>query len=217
MPDFTPADGTGAEMRLDHLAVAGETLEQAQARVEEALGVPMQPGGEHAVFHTHNALLGLEDGLYLEAIAVNPAAPAPERARWFDLDRFRGSARLTNWICQVSDLPMALGDLPAGMGQPVALRRAALRWRMAVPESGGLPFDNCAPALIQWDTPIHPAQMLEPRGVRLRRLTVQHPEADALRALFGSRLQDDRLYFDAGAPALVADFETPHGPRTLSS
>ncbi len=57
-------------MLLDHLAVSGETLEAAQNYVEEALGVSMQTGGEHAVFHTHNKLMGLADGLYLEAIAI---------------------------------------------------------------------------------------------------------------------------------------------------
>ena len=91
-------------LELDHLAVSGATLEAARAAVEDALGVPMQPGGEHDVFHTHNTLLGLEDGLYLEAIAINPAAPTPDRPRWFDLDRFEGSARLSNWICRTDDI-----------------------------------------------------------------------------------------------------------------
>lgn len=204
-------------MLLDHLAVAGESLQEARAYVEDTLGVAMQPGGEHAVFHTHNALLGLEDGLYLEAIAINPEAPQPDRKRWFDLDRFSGRARLTNWICQTSDIVAVLADLPAEMGQSVALQRGALRWRMAVPESGVLPFENCAPALIQWDTPTHPAQMLAPSGVRLRRLTVRHPEAAALSSLFETRLRDDRLCFEKGPRALSAEFDTPHGPRDLMS
>ena len=50
-------------MLLDHLAVSGDTLEAAQNYVEEALGVSMQMGGEHAVFYTHNKLMGLADGL----------------------------------------------------------------------------------------------------------------------------------------------------------
>ncbi|WP_300062221.1 VOC family protein [uncultured Roseobacter sp.] len=204
-------------MQLDHLAVAGESLHEAQAFVEEALGVPLQPGGEHAFFHTHNALLGLEDGLYLEAIAINPAAPQPERSRWFDLDRFSGPARLTNWICRTDDIATALMDLPAGMGSPVALQRGPLRWRMAVPDNGVLPFENSAPALIQWDTTLHPAQMLAPSGVWLRRFTVQHPEAEALGDLLTVRLQDDRLRFETGPRGLFAAFDTPHGPRELSS
>ena len=113
-------------MELDHIAVAGETLAEATAHVEAALGVPMQPGGEHAVFHTHNTLMGLADGLYLEAISVNPAAPVPERPRWFDLDRFAGPARLTNWICRCDDLDATLAALPDGFGAPVELQRGDL-------------------------------------------------------------------------------------------
>lgn len=49
-------------MQFDHIAVAAATLAEAIEHVESALGVKMQPGGEHAVFHTHNTLLGLEEG-----------------------------------------------------------------------------------------------------------------------------------------------------------
>ncbi len=204
-------------IELDHLAVSGVTLEEAQAHVEEALGIAMQPGGQHAVFHTHNALLGLEDGLYLEAIAIDPAAPKPDRPRWFDLDRFSGAARLTNWICRASDLEVTLEGLPQGMGTPVALQRGALRWRMAVPDDGVLPFDNTAPALIQWDAAEHPARVLACTGIRLQRLTVRHPEGDALETLVSGSLRDDRLRFETGDRGLSAIFATPHGPRDLSS
>lgn len=204
-------------MQLDHVAVAGSTLQEAREYVEAALGVALQPGGEHAVFHTHNALLGLEDGLYLEAIAVNPAAPPPERPRWFDLDRFQGPARLTNWICRTQDMAAALDALPDTMGRPVALARGALRWRMAVPESGILPFDNCAPALIQWDVDTHPAALLPASGVRLRRLTISHPDAAALQAMLGPHLEDDRVAYEAGPAGFAAAFDTPHGARSLAS
>ena len=79
-------------IELDHLAVAGESLKAASDLAAQVLGVPLQPGGAHAVFGTHNHLLGLGDALYLEAIAVDPDAPAPAYARWFDLDRFNGPA-----------------------------------------------------------------------------------------------------------------------------
>lgn len=202
-------------LELDHIAVAGATLAEARHYVENALGLSLQPGGQHAVFHTHNALLGLEDGLYLEAIAINPDAPVPDRPRWFDLDRFAGAPRLTNWICRTADMDGALGALQMELGAPVALQRGDLDWRMAVPHSGILPFDNCAPAVIQWDGGVHPAQRLAPSGVRLRRLTVRHPEAEALSAHLAGALADDRIAFETGAAALQAEFETPHGPRVL--
>ncbi|MEL7099517.1 MAG: VOC family protein [Pseudomonadota bacterium] len=201
-------------MILDHLAVAGETLATARAHVEEALGMPMQPGGQHAVFATHNALMGLADGLYLEAISTDPGQPAPTRARWFDLDRFAGPPRLQNWICRTNDMA-ELAACPDGAGAPVDLTRGDLRWQMSVPEDGVLPFDNVWPALIRWQVDAHPAQMLKPTGVALKRLVLCHPEADSLRAALRRVLSDARVVVEAGEPALRAEFETPHGPRTL--
>lgn len=202
-------------MKLDHLAISGETLADAQAYAEEALGVSLQAGGEHAVFHTHNALLGLADGLYLEAIAINPTAPAPDRPRWFDLDRFQGAARLTNWICRSDDLDADLRRFPGDLGAPVQLQRGDLRWRMAVPASGILPFDNCAPAAIEWQTVDHPADQLTPSGLRLRRLTLRHPQALDLEAACAQIISDDRLVFEMGVKGMAAVFETPHGERTI--
>lgn len=199
-------------MLLDHLAVAGETLEDASAHVEEALGVRLLEGGKHEKFGTHNRLLGLKDGLYLEAIAIDPQAPNPERTRWFDLDRFEGQPRLTNWICRVPDIEAALSMFPDGAGQPIDLTRGTLCWRMAVPPNGRLPFDNLFPALIQWQGDLHPAQMLQDSLCRLRRLVVSHPDAMALARHLGDL---DQVDFESGPAALLAEFDTPHGVRVL--
>jgi hypothetical protein len=202
-------------MELDHIAVAGESLSEATAHVQDALGVRMQQGGDHAVFHTHNTLLGLEDGLYLEAIAINPDAPVPDRARWFDLDRFSGPARLTNWICRCDNLDAALNALPDGFGTPVQLQRGDLRWRMAVPETGVLPFDNCAPALIEWQGDAHPAQRLLQTGCRLNSLKVSHPDAANLATLLAPFLKDERVSFIKGNACLQAEFEVAGAKATL--
>lgn len=200
-------------MELDHFAIAANTLAEATAHVEEALGVPLQPGGEHAVFGTHNRLLGLADGLYLEAIAIDPEATPERQPRWFDLDRFDGAARITNWICRSSDLDSTLAALPVDAGAPVSLTRGDLSWQMAVPKSGILPYDNIFPALIQWQGP-HPAPRLTQQGCSLRRLVVSHPEAQALAELLP--LDDARVVFEPGPAALRAEIDTPHGLRHLS-
>lgn len=202
-------------MLFDHLVVGSTDLDAARAHVEDALGVSMQPGGAHAVFQTHNALMGLEDGLYLEAIAPNPAVPAPVRPRWYDLDRFSGDAALSNWACAVRDMENVLVDMPDGTGSPVAVSRDALSWRMAVSQEGTTPFDNLWPALIEWPTGVHPAGNLEPTGVRLRRFTLTHPLGDALADALARHLTDDRVAVEVGPVALKADFDTPNGPRSL--
>jgi len=200
-------------LTLDHLAVAGETLAEAVAHVEEALGVEMGSGGEHAHFGTHNQLIGLADGIYLEAIAANPAAGDLPYPRWFDLDRLHGAPRLGNWICRTDDMDAELARLDVDAGKVVHLTRGDLRWRMAVPDSGVLPFDNRFPALIQWDVAVTPAEILAPSGVALARLEVAHPEHEDLAAHVG--VSDPRVVFVAGKPALQATFDTPHGQRVL--
>ena len=202
-------------MKFDHLVVGATSLAAAQAHIEDALSVSMQPGGAHGVFQTHNALLGLEDGLYLEAIAPNPAVPAPTRPRWYDLDRFTGPARLSNWACAVNDMEAALADMPDGTGAPVAVNRGALTWRMAVSSQGTTPYDNLWPALIEWPRGVHPAASLAPTGIRLRRLTLVHPEARALADALWRHLTDDRVAIETGPPAMQADFSTPQGDRIL--
>ena len=199
-------------MELDHIAVAGETLDAAVDHVEAALGVPLQAGGQHQVFGTHNRLLGLADGLYLEAIAIDQDA-TPERSPcWFDLDNFSGTPRLTNWICRTIGLPALLKSLPEGAGTPVALTRGDLVWDMAVPANGKLPYDNLFPALIEWHSD-HPAPRLDQQGCALRRLVIAHPDAADLEELLP--MNDGLLVFETGAAAVEAEFDTPHGIRVL--
>lgn len=202
-------------MQLDHIAVAGATLAEATEAVETALGVALQPGGQHPIFGTHNTLLGLADGLYLEAIAIDPAVPAPTRPRWFDLDHFTGRARPTNWICRTDDLEQLIARSTLDIGQPVALARGDLRWLMAVPADGRLPFDNMHPALIQWQGTLHPGAILADSGCGLRRLVVAHPKANALRGALQPALSDARVVFETGNAGLLVEIDTPHGLRVL--
>ena len=201
-------------LELDHLAVAAATLEEGRAAVEEALGVRLQPGGQHAHFATHNMLLGFDDGLYLEVIAVDPGGAAPSYARWFDLDRFEGPPKLNNWICRSDDLVADVARFPDA-GRPVALTRGNLNWRMAVPETGVLPYDNLFPALMQWDCADHPAQRLQASGCALARLIVSHPAAGELAGSLAPVLHDDRVQFEKGPTGLRAEITTPAGLRVL--
>jgi hypothetical protein len=201
-------------MRLDHLAVAAGSLAEGVAAVEAALGLPLAGGGQHLTMGTHNRLLGLGD-VYLEVIAVDPSLPSPCRPRWFDLDRFQGPPRLANWVVACDDLAAALTEAPAGAGVPTDFARGDLRWQMAVPGDGMLPFDGAFPALIQWAGAAHPIKVLPDSGARLVRLDIAHPEAEALRkALAG--LVDPRVVIVPGlVKAMQATFSTPHGPRVL--
>ena len=75
----------GNFMKIDHFAVPGMKLEEATEYVESTLGYKMEKGGKHKLFGTHNNLLGLKDGMYIEAIAVDPAVKNLNFSRWFNL------------------------------------------------------------------------------------------------------------------------------------
>lgn len=202
-------------LRFDHLAVSTLDLAEGVAAVETALGVALAGGGQHPHMATHNRLLGLGD-LYLEVIAADPSAVAPDWPRWFDLDNFRGKPRLTNWVACCDSISAAVAASPAGVGIPVALQRGDYRWQMAVPADGRLPFDGCFPALIAWTGSLHPARALPESGVRLQRLEVAHPEAQALNAALAGLFEDARVVIVPGAAkAMRATFSTPHGLRVL--
>ncbi len=192
---------------FDHLALAATDLAAGRAHVEGRLGVTLEAGGRHAAFGTHNALLSLGPEEYLEVIAIDPEAPPPGRARWFDLDRFSGAPRVTNWIVRVPDLARA-----GAPGVPLELERGAYRWTMAVPEDGILPHDNLHPAVIEWRGP-HPAAALPDRGVRLRELVVRGPDPEALAELPG--VSDPRVRIEGGAAGIAAAFDTPGGVAWL--
>lgn len=202
---------------LDHLAVACGALDEGREAVEAALGVPLQVGGKHAHFGTQNMLLRLEDGLYLEIIAIDPLVEPEQKPRWFDLDRFSGAPRLSNWICATQDLDEAIAVAPVGIGGPIALQRGNLEWKMAVPDSGILPFDNCFPALIEWGGDRrNPSYRLTPQRCSLMRLVIGHPDATELESSLAGLLEDGRIVFEkAQKPELMAEFKTPNGLRVL--
>ncbi|WP_039019956.1 VOC family protein [Halocynthiibacter namhaensis] len=199
---------------FDHIAIAAETLAEGVEYVEDMLGVSMAAGGEHPLMGTHNRLLGLADGLYMEVISINPDVPNPDRRRWFDLDNFKGQPRVTNWILRCDDLAAGIDAAPKESGVPISLSRADLRWQMAVPDTGKLPFDNCSPALIAWDGAAHPAQRLPASGLRLSNFEIHHPQAIELEDYFINTV-GPKLQFQADDPGFIAHFDTPQGVKVL--
>jgi len=203
-------------MLLDHIAIGCESLDEGCVWTEAALGVSLRPGGQHQRFGTHNRLLGLGDGVYLEVIAIDPTA-THSGPRWFGLEQFRGAPRLVNWICSTGDLDADLARAPVAAGRELDLERGDLKWRIAVPEDGSLPLGGGYPTLIEWAAGTHhPADRLGPSGVRLLDWTVRHPDADMLRASLAPELTGVPVRFErASAPAFRARFATPKGEVVL--
>ncbi|WP_175846336.1 VOC family protein [Burkholderia arboris] len=224
-------------LTLDHLVIAAHTLDEGVRHVADALGIEPAGGGRHPLMRTHNALFGAWGGLYLEVIAIDPDAPAPDdgakppRARMFGLDDPAMHARLAqgpflaHWVARV-DRPRQLAlwqsQYPDRIAPVVAMQRGDLHWGLTVPEDGSFPAwqgsgDGVAPSLIQWDSARHPAESLPGDGVALKALKGAHPHTDTIREqldwLGATHLLD--LESTDGPPALVAEFDTPQGARTL--
>ena len=143
-------------MRIDHLVVAARTLDEGAAWVESKLGVAPVPGGKHPVMGTHNRLLFIGPGRFLEVIAVDPDAEEPGRARWFDLDdpamraRIARAPELIHWVERTDDIDAALRQYAEPV-EVLSLARGNYRWRIGVPRDGRRPGGGTLPTLIQWE------------------------------------------------------------------
>jgi hypothetical protein len=207
-------------LALDHLVVAARTVEEGAAWLEARMGVPTVAGGRHALMGTHNRLLALADGAYLEIIATDPGAPPPGRPRWFSLDdpamrrRLEAGPALVHWVARTDDLDAARAAAPDLVGEILALSRGDYRWRIGVPADGALPAGGAFPTLIQWEGDRHPAAALPGSGCGLDRLSLRSPAAGALlerlRALGLPDGAPVRL-LEAGATGLSAVLRSPRG------
>jgi len=210
---------------IDHLVVVAADLDAGAAWLEERLGVPLAPGGKHATMGTHNRLLKLGPRLYLELIAIDPAAPKPARARWFGLDdpalhaRIAERPRLIHWVARCNDIEAASAACPEPLGDVLDLSRGDLRWRISVPADGHLPGNGLLPSLIQWQSPAQPAELMPEHGCALMKLEGFHPEPTRIRAALAALgLKEMLALFPAEpgeTPGLVAYLKTPAGLRDI--
>jgi hypothetical protein len=232
-PPETPSAGG---LEPDHLVVAARTLDEGAAWCEATTGVAPGPGGRHPLMGTHNRLLSLATAsgapAYLEIIAIDPQAPPPGRARWFDLDdaalqaALAGGPRLIHWVARTASLDAALAAWrTAGLdgGRALAASRETpaglLQWRIGVRDDGRRGHGGALPTLIEWAGP-HPVAAMPSSGLSLRSLTLQSAEPEALRAalrLAGGAPAVDVVAGVAGSPPLEAWLDTPRGPCRLVS
>ena len=192
-------------LTLDHIVVAAPSLEAGVDHVRELTGLEMGPGGEHPLMGTHNRLLRLGADSFLEVIAVNPDAPAPDRPRWFGLDQPVQKPHLAHWVLRCSDMTTMLPDMPGLLGPAIPVTRGDLSWLLTVPEDGRLPLDGAMPSILEWKAdPLPPTQM-QGGEAELLSLTVQHPDAAWIGAQLAARLIDPRIRFFPGPHFMAAD------------
>lgn len=209
---------------IDHIVIGARTLEEGARYVEELLGVKPVKGGAHPGVGTHNMLLGLGAGCYLEIIAPDPAQPEPAHPRPFDLDdaslrtMLEAEPRLIAYVASTPALEAVVARLgPSHAGGVRSMSRGDLAWRMAFPPQRQ-DMDNLIPALIQWDSE-RAGKRIKDSAWRLTSLEAEHPDIQALRDSLAVRgLADAVKCRQSPHPRLIAHLRNKDGREvTLTS
>ena len=206
---------------------SANTLDEGRAWARETLDVDAVGGGKHDGLATHNTLVKLDGQRYLEIIAIDPEAGAPNFPRWFGLDTAEvrelvaHGPRLVAWVARCAGGHDAIErlaqtqDYAANVVRPAS--RADFRWRFAFTPDGARINGGTLPHLIQWDCETHPCDRLPESGVSLTALMLGAPEPERLTSLLDAlSFADARVQIgQSSGPTLVAMLRTPLGSIVL--
>jgi len=178
----TPGTGPSFTAHIDHLVIGTNDLASGTDWTESYLGAACDGGGAHPLMGTHNRLMRLAGGPYLEVIAIDPDASSPGRPRWFTLDREKTKSRFATgpgalcWVAAVSDIETAMRQCGYDCGQITTVTRGDLQWRLTIPDDGSLPAGGVLPSLIEWPEGMHPVTSLAETDIYLDTIHLTHPD-----------------------------------------
>jgi hypothetical protein len=174
-------------MTVDHLVFGAPDVGAAIDMLEAKLGVRAGMGGKHPGAGTHNALLSLGGGSYLEIIGPDPEQEPPtDRPMPFGVDKL-AAPRLVTWAAKAR----------ADFAEQVAKSRRA-GWNPGDPQ----PMSRKTPdgTELKWTLTRAP----EPIGA-------EHPDPHAVRDALLALDVDDLTLIPGPEPLLVAIIRTPSG------
>lgn len=209
-----PDDAAIVPNGVDHLLYASANLEQGMDEIESLLGIRPFRGGHHPRYGTHNALLSLGPGTYLEVIARDPQLPAPKLGALVDVPA-NAKSRLITWAYRTADIQdsaTAASNAGTGLGRIESGTRARpdgseISWYLTDPYV--MPLDGAVPFLINWGGTSHPS-IVVPSGGRLVELVIEHPEPDRVRRAL-SALAADITVIEGAEFRLSARIATTNG------
>lgn len=210
-------------LHLDHITVIAPSLAEGVSHVRECLDLDVPFGQRHEYMGTHNHLLQLGSGVYLEIVALDPQGRTPGRARWFGLDdqkrvrrAWEDGRRLGAWVARAAAMDAILAGRGGIFGRKVALPVVNPSFDFAIPDDGSLPLDGAAPCLIDRRGKPRSMATIADLGARLASFTCEHPDPPAIATLY-RELDVDRPPRVTPGPELRyrAGIETPSGLREL--
>jgi hypothetical protein len=175
---------------LDHVVFGVPDLESAVASFAKALGATPSFGGRHEAIGTHNAILPLRGGHYLELIARDPSCPNPRLGVPWGLEAL-DRPRLITWAAATQDIDDAVehaknADYDPGTAIEVARETPEgerLTWRLTI--SASFPAEGLVPFLIDWGNSPHPSGTRE-AVCSIEDFAAEHPNPEPVRAMLGA-------------------------------
>jgi hypothetical protein len=200
----------------DHLLWGVADLGAGITALAQLTDVSAVLGGRHPDLGTHNALAALGRKCFLEVIAPDPTLPAGALA-----GRLAGlkAPKLIMWAARTPSAAHSAARAAAAGYQTAVVEGhrqrpdgTTVRWtNVFVTGHGG---GTLVPFFIEWHGGGHPADDA-PKGLRLRQLRAECPEAEGLRAVLDAL--DVRLRVSKGPAArLIAVLDTPRGRVELT-
>lgn len=211
-------------LKLDHLTVVAPSLAEGVLHVRNCLGLEVPFGQRHAYMGTYNHLLQLGNAVYLEIVAVDPEADAPNRPRWFGLDDrskvrrdWEEGRRLRGWVARSDAIDTVIAGHADIFGEKVALPAVNATFDISIPADGSLPLDGAAPSVIDRRGRARAMNTIADLGARLRSVTLEHPDPARVETLYRA-LKVERPPEVRKGPRLRyrAQIETPAGLSELT-
>jgi hypothetical protein len=181
-PASPPLPVIDTPVRIDHIVLGIADLDRGIAEMQRRTGVRAVPGGSHPGRGTHNALMSLGPGIYLEIIAPDPAQKIEPQG----FHMLASMEKLTpiGWAVATDDAPSLRGDL-ADLGIKLGPLRPGSR---TLPGGGtlnwvsfGLPgAPELAPFFIAWGQGARHPSATAPGGCKLKALALASPDATRL-------------------------------------
>ncbi|HFA48835.1 MAG TPA: VOC family protein [Bacteroidetes bacterium] len=204
---------------VDHIVYAVPNLEEAISDIEKKLGVAPEPGGRHKSLGTHNALVNLGNGCYLELIAADPDNTTFSGEHWMGIDLIT-QPTITRWAVKTNDLDRdihylrevdpRLGNIKGGTRKKPDGTKFIWKASMPLPA----PKVEILPFIIDWKGREHPTKSL-PDACKLIELRATHPTPYFMETAIHAMNVDIKLGV-ADEASITAVIESPNGVVELT-
>ncbi|WP_191602121.1 VOC family protein [Marinomonas algicola] len=208
--------------KIDHIVIGADTLEQGMESLHKTLGVTLPKASKHDAMGTHNCVAPVGNESFIEILSIDPEAPTPNRARWFNMDnpevqaQFKKQPMAYHWVVGTNDLDAVIANSPIEMGEIVTFTRGERSWRLNIPKDGSLAEAGLIPTFIEWSPGAHPSTNMSDLGLTLKTVILTHPDPEKLHHLLDALGVDHLATIEKGEqPSIAFQIQNQSGTQTL--